>query len=138
MRRWEPILRWGLAVVFLYAGMVKAPPGAQFAVTLVPFTFLPSGWILPIAWGLPWVEIAAGLLILPRQTRLIGAGMMVALCAVFCVVLAWALTNGIIVACSCFGRDESPSAWKMLAAIGRDIVLIGVAGAVFVAARRKG
>ncbi len=35
------------------------------------------------------------------------------LCLLFIAVLGWALANGIIVSCACFGQDETPSAAKM-------------------------
>jgi len=125
------ILRLVLAAVFLYAGVVKTPASAQFALTLIPFTFLPPAALPWIALVLPWVEIAAGLLILIGPTKKAGAALIFLLCLMFCVLLAWALANGIIVSCSCFGRDETPSAWKMMLALGRDVLLAAAAAAVF-------
>lgn len=131
MTRLVLVLRVVLGAVFLYAGVVKTSASAQFALTLVPFTFLPPVWLPGIALILPGIEIAAGLAILIRPTRRIGAALIFLLCLVFCIVLAWALANGIIVSCSCFGRDETPSAWKMMLALGRDVLLALAAGVVF-------
>lgn len=131
MTRLVLVLRVVLAAVFLYAGVVKSSASAQFALTLVPFTFLPPAWLPGMALLLPGIEIAAGLAILIRPTRRIGAALIFLLCLVFCVVLTWALANGIIVSCSCFGRDESPSAWKMMLALGRDVLLAMAAAVVF-------
>jgi len=125
------ILRFVLAAVFLYAGIVKASASAQFAVTLAPFTILPESLIDPAATVLPWLEITAGLLILCNPTRKTGAVLIILLCLLFCAVIGWALSQDIIVACSCFGRDETPSAAKMKLTIARDIVMALAAAAVF-------
>ena len=124
------LLRIALAAVFFYAGAVKASASQEFAMALLPFTFVPTQWTMPLALALAWTEIlAAILLVLPRVFPL-GAALVGALCLLFIGVLSWALWNGIIVSCGCFGADDSPSAWKMLLAIGRDIVLLGAAAAI--------
>lgn len=129
------LLRIALAAVFFYAGAVKASASQEFAMALLPFTFVPPQWTMPLALALAWTEIlAAILLVLPRVFPL-GAALVGALCLLFIGVLSWALWNGIIVSCGCFGADDSPSAWKMLLAIGRDIVLLGAAAGVFVLPR---
>jgi uncharacterized membrane protein YphA (DoxX/SURF4 family) len=129
------LLRIALAAVFFYAGTVKAGASQEFAMALLPFTFVPPQWTMPLALALAWTEIvAAFLLLLPRIFPL-GAALIGALCLLFIAVLSWALWNGIIVSCGCFGADDSPSAWKMLLAIGRDIVLLGAAAAIVFLAR---
>jgi uncharacterized membrane protein YphA (DoxX/SURF4 family) len=129
------LLRISLAAVFFYAGAVKAGASQEFAMALLPFTFVPTQWTMPLALALAWTEIlAAILLVLPRVFPL-GAALVGALCLLFIGVLSWALWNGIIVSCGCFGADDSPSAWKMLLAIGRDIVLLGAAAGVLVLPR---
>ncbi|MEI6339150.1 MAG: MauE/DoxX family redox-associated membrane protein [Verrucomicrobiota bacterium] len=124
-------VRLVLAATFLYAGIVKASASAQFAVTLAPFTPLPETLLAPLATLLPWLEITAALLILTNPTKKIGASVIVLLCLIFCALIGWALSQGIIVACSCFGHDETPSAFKMKLAIARDIGLTIAALAVF-------
>jgi uncharacterized membrane protein YphA (DoxX/SURF4 family) len=129
------LLRIALAAVFFYAGAVKASASQEFAMALLPFTFVPTQWTMPLALALAWTEIlAAILLVLPRVFPL-GAALVGALCLLFIGVLSWALWNGIIVSCGCFGADDSPSAWKMLLAIGRDILLLGAAAGVLVLPR---
>ena len=133
MTRLVLVLRVVLGAVFLYAGVVKTSASAQFALTLVPFTFLPPVWLPGIALILPVVETLTGALLLAPWPglRRVGAIAALALCLIFVVTLAWALANGIIVACSCFGRDETPSAWKMMLALGRDVLLAMAAAVVF-------
>ena len=132
-------LRVILSAVFLYAGLVKALSSAEFAVALLPFTFVPETWIGPIALLLPIVEVAAALLVLLPWTRRYGAGLILLLCAAFIIALGWAMANDIIVDCSCFGKDEEPSRAKMITAIVRDVGLAATAVVVLVVpAKRRG
>jgi uncharacterized membrane protein YphA (DoxX/SURF4 family) len=120
-------LRVILGGIFLYSGLIKASSSAQFALALAPFTFLPEPWIRPISILLPLSEIVAGLLVLISPTKHIGAGVIFVMCVLFAIVLGWALANGIIVSCSCFGEDDQPSATKMALALARDLFLAGLA-----------
>lgn len=129
------LLRIALAAVFFYAGAVKASASQEFAMALLPFTFVPPQWTMPLALALAWTEILAALLLLLPRVFPLGAVLVGGLCLLFIGVLSWALWNGIIVSCGCFGADDSPSAWKMLLAIGRDIVLLGAAAGIFVLPR---
>jgi len=126
-----PALRFLLAGLFLYAGLVKASASAQFALALVPFTIIPATWLGPIALILPLVEILGGLFLLLPSTKRIGAAVILALCIGFVTILAWALTQGIIVSCSCFGRDDAPSAYKMALTMARDVLLAAAALAIY-------
>ena len=131
------LLRLVLAAVFFYAGAVKAGASQEFAMALLPFTFVPSNWTIPLALALAWMEILAAILLLIPCLFPLGAGLICSLCVLFIGVLSWALWNGIIVSCNCFGADDSPSAWKMLLAIGRDIVLLGASAGILVLRRME-
>lgn len=121
------LTRFALGGIFLYAGVIKAGASETFALTLVPFTVLPEGWVQPFAIGLAWTEMAAGLLILLPGVHRIGAGLILLLSLLFIGVLTWALGNGIIVNCGCFGGDVPPSAAVMRWVIVRDVALAGAA-----------
>jgi putative oxidoreductase len=131
-------LRVVLAAVFLYAGLIKALSSAEFAMALLPFTFVPENWIGPLARLLPISEVVAGLLVLPPWTSRFGAALILLLCAAFITALGWALANDIIVACSCFGNDEEPSRATMIAAIVRDVGLAAMAAVVLVVSTKRG
>ena len=124
------LLRLVLGTTFLYAGIVKASASQAFAIALLPFTFIDTTWTGPLALGLAWMEILAGVLVLTPKIHEAGAAMIAGLCAVFIAVLSWALWNGYIVSCGCFGEDTAPSVVKMLLAIGRDILLLAAAVAI--------
>ena len=130
-------LRLILGITFLYAGIIKASASQAFIVALLPFTFIDSMWTGPLAIGLAWMEILAGVLVLAPRIYEAGAAMIAGLCLVFIAVLSWALWNGYIVSCGCFGEDMAPSAAKMLLAIGRDILLFTGAVAIMVIPRLR-
>jgi uncharacterized membrane protein YphA (DoxX/SURF4 family) len=131
MRRWIGVLvRVVLGGIFLYAGLIKASDSQQFALALVPFTFLPVDATGFLAVFIAWSEVVAGVLILLPRIYLLGAAMIAALCVVFIGVLSWALWNGIVIPCPCFGGDAPPSASAMVGVIMRDVVLLLAAGAL--------
>lgn len=120
--------RFVLGALFLWAGIVKAGASEGFAVALAPFTILPAAWLAPFAISLAWTEIVAGALILLPRVHVAGALMIFLLSLAFIGVLTWALANGIIVSCGCFGGDSPPSASAMRLAIARDVVIAAAAG----------
>jgi uncharacterized membrane protein YphA (DoxX/SURF4 family) len=125
------LIRVVLGLTFLWAGLIKAGASQEFAIGLMPFTFVPDAWVDPLAWTLPWVEVAGGILILLPWTKKVGAGILLLLCVIFIIALTWALKEDIIIACSCFGKeDEVPSAFKMQMVIVRDVIMAAAASLV--------
>jgi len=131
-------IRAVLGAIFLYAGIIKAGASEQFAMALVPFTFFPAAWIGTFAVVLAWTEITAGVLILLPRVHAVGTTLIALLSILFIATLAWALFNGLIVDCACFGADETPSAFKMFAAIARDALLLLLAVATLLLPRAAG
>ncbi len=123
------ILLWAARVfvagLFLYAGGIKAGASEGFAITISQFSILPAPLITIAAILLPFAEIVGAILLLiPRTTRM-GAALLSALLVVFLTALTWALSQGLIVDCGCFG-DEPPSRDRMVATILRDVVLLAI------------
>jgi putative oxidoreductase len=116
-------IRLLLGAVFLYSGLIKASASAQFAVALLPFSFIPETWNRSLSFLLPVCEIAGGVLIVDPWTKKIGALIVLGLCPVFLTALSWAFASGIVVSCSCFGQEEPPSLTSMSFALLRDMVL---------------
>lgn len=137
MNKVIPGLRVVLGGLFLWAGLAKASASSQFALALVPFTFVPSAWLGVLGLLLPVVEIAAGILILMPRTQRLGALVILALSLIFIVALGWALNNNIIVSCACFGKDETPSAEKMMVAMARDVLIAAGAAVVLFRPRAR-
>lgn len=126
MKAAEWIIRLLLAGVFFYAGFVKMGTSERFAITVAQFTFLPPILIGAVAATLGWIETAVAALLLIPRTKKIGAAIAAVLLLGFIVALGWALQQGIIVDCGCFGEDPLPSRGKMIFALGRDAVLLAL------------
>jgi uncharacterized membrane protein YphA (DoxX/SURF4 family) len=118
-----------LAVIFLWAGAVKILDPDSFAIILEAFNLLPNAWIMPVAVGLPVLEILAaiGLLIDVRGSLAAVTGLLV----LFLVILGYGIWLGLDIDCGCFGPgDPEGEAYKGLRpALYRDIVMM--AGVVY-------
>ena len=97
--------RWYLGFVFLLACQHKiAHPGA-FAVDVATYGILPLSLVNLTAITLPWVELAAGIMLIvglrARAAALMVFGMMV----MFTTALAIALAQGLDMSCGCFASQ---------------------------------
>ncbi len=114
-----------VAALLLTAGLIKAGASEGFAITIAGFSILPPGAVTAFAIGLPWVEIVAGIfLLIPRTVRL-GAALASGLFAAFILAIAWALSQGLIVDCGCFG-ESPPSRERMVNTLLRDVALLAI------------
>jgi len=124
------VLRWALAGVFLYAGIIKLLSPGNFSDSIASFALLPNGWISWVALGLPPFEILAGIAIVSgvqRRAALLG---LTGLTAVFLLALGSAVARGIPVDCGCFGSG-APSVFDAWIAFGRDILIFALAGGLY-------
>ncbi len=109
MKRWLLIAaRLVLAGIFLYAGIAKLrDPWPQFAVAIDGFKMVPDNLLEPMARGLPWIEVAAGLGLLVNVLAP-WAGIATTLMLVsFNIAGAWAYAKGLQVDCGCFGSGSA-------------------------------
>jgi hypothetical protein len=129
------LTRWGLAAVFFGAGAAKLADPAAFAALIDAYGLVPDPLLLPLAVGLPLVEVVAaiGLLADIRGSLAVIAGLM----AVFVAILAYGIRMGLEVDCGCFGPDdiESRAYHGLQAALNRDLVM--TAGIAFLYAWRR-
>jgi uncharacterized membrane protein YphA (DoxX/SURF4 family) len=119
------IARLVLAGLFLYAGVIKAGASEAFATTIAGFSVLPPGGVQLFAYLLPWIEMAAAILILIPRTSRLGADLISCLLATFILAILWALSQGLVVDCGCFG-EGTPTVEKMLETLLRDILLLAL------------
>jgi thiol-disulfide isomerase/thioredoxin/uncharacterized membrane protein YphA (DoxX/SURF4 family) len=131
--RLDLVARAAAGAVFLYAGIAKS---LNFEATLLAvhgYRIVPAFLERPIAYGLPWLEIALGaLLLLGLSTRFAGLGAAL-LAAVFLVAMSQALLRGLAIGCGCFGSATGQLSW--LDPI-RDMPLL--AAGLYLAIRRNG
>jgi putative oxidoreductase len=128
--------RWYLGVLFIGACLHKIADPHSFAVDIATYDILPLVVINLAAITLPWIELAAGAMLLTgwrvRAASLLIAGMM----AIFLAALTVALARGLDMSCGCFasqGAEEDPISYLTIL---RDLWWLGLA--LFVLAFDRG
>lgn len=117
--------------VLLVAGALKVrdPLGSVLAVRA--YEVLPGPLETLVGRGLPWLEIALGLLLILGLGTRAMAWASAGLLAVFVVGIAQAWARGLSIDCGCFGGggavDPAGKAWRYISEILRDTALIGLA-----------
>jgi uncharacterized membrane protein YphA (DoxX/SURF4 family) len=121
-----------LAAIFLLACWHKILEPAAFALDIATYQILPLGLVNPLAIVLPWVELAAGLMLLlgfrTRAAALLMAGMLV----MFTAAISMAVAKGLDMSCGCFasqGSAEDPISWHTIL---RDLSWLLLAVYVFI------
>lgn len=133
--RFVSLLRIGLSsilgLVFLYAGLLKVADPLKFADAIYAFQLLPRPCLIPLALGLPMIEILSGILLITGWQRRIGALAILCLSIVFAIAIASALARGLVINCSCFGEAGVPTRFKLWYALSRDLVLMIAASSIY-------
>lgn len=120
------LARWGLGLVFVYAGAIKLADPAAFAAVVGAYGLLPQGLVAPVAVLLPAAEVLAGLgLVLDKRGSLAAIA---AMTVMFIMVLAYGISLGLDVDCGCYGPgDPEGQAFHGLRdALVRDVAMLGV------------
>jgi uncharacterized membrane protein YphA (DoxX/SURF4 family) len=103
--------RWYLAVLFLGACIHKIADPRAFALDVATYDMLPLVLVNVVAIVLPWVELAAGAMLLAGTRTRAAALLVTAMMLVFLVALLSALSRGLDMSCGCFasqGAEENP------------------------------
>lgn len=149
-------LQFLLGAVFAYAGASKIGEPLRFADSIASFQILPMLFINPLALTLPPLEILTGLMLLATVrreacgVRRVSALSAMVMSAVFTLALGSALARGIQVDCGCFTLSPpsprwlipqqgdltamgagKPSILKTWLALGRDLLFLAVAAAIY-------
>ena len=98
------IIRWVLGAIFIYAGGTKLLEPEIFAVLIDAYGIVPEGLIMPVAIGLPLLEVTAGIGLLfdIRGSLALITGLLL----LFMVVLGYGIWMGLDVDCGCFGPTD--------------------------------
>ena len=120
--------RWYLGALFIGASLHKIAHPAAFALDIATYAILPLAAVNLAAITLPWVEVAAGGMLLAGW-RVRPAALLVALMMlVFIAALVVALARGLDMSCGCFASqgaaDEDPISRLTVA---RDLVWLALA-----------
>lgn len=103
--------RWYLGVLFVGACLHKIADPRAFALDVATYDVLPLALVNVVAIVLPWVELAAGGMLLAGTRTRAAALLVTAMMLVFLVALLSALSRGLDMSCGCFasqGAEEHP------------------------------
>ena len=121
------LVRWGLALMFLVAGVLKLTDQAVFAATIEAFGLAPRGLTPLAALALPLVEIGAGLALI-RDWR--GSlGIITGLNLFFIGILSYGLYQGLDIDCGCYGPGdpEGEAFHSLRTSLYRDLAFMAAA-----------
>jgi uncharacterized membrane protein YphA (DoxX/SURF4 family) len=129
------LCRWTLGCIFIYAGGTKLLEPEIFAVLIEAYGIVPEELLMPVAIGLPFLEVIAGfgLLFDIRGSLALITGLLV----LFMVVLGYGIWMGLDVDCGCFGPEdpEAEAFHGLRLSLFRDLVMM--AGVVFIYGWRR-
>ncbi len=129
------LVRWSLALIFFYAGLIKLLNPSAFAIIIDSYGLIPAFWAMPVAILLPAMEIvaAAGLVFDIRGSLSALGGLLV----LFMAILGYGIWMGLDVDCGCFGPEdpESTAYAGIRPALYRDMAMM--AGVLYLYAWRR-
>jgi uncharacterized membrane protein YphA (DoxX/SURF4 family) len=123
------VARLVLGGVMLVAGALKVAAPETAAQVVRAYELVPSALVAPVGWGLPFLEIAIGLLLIVgfgARAAAVAAGVFM---VVFVVAVSSAWARGLAIDCGCFGGggQVAPGQTKYLQEILRDLGLLVLA-----------
>ncbi|MFF0340855.1 MauE/DoxX family redox-associated membrane protein [Kribbella sp. NPDC004875] len=119
-----------LGGVMLVAGALKVTDPETAAQAVRAYELLPSALVQPVGWGLPFLEIAIGLLLIVGFGVRASAAAAGVFLVVFIAAVSSAWARGLSIDCGCFGGGGAvaPGQTKYLQEILRDLGLLVLAG----------
>jgi len=118
------ILRFSLAAMFIYGGVIKLFDPKDFARTISSYDLVPEMLLPFVAVGLPLLETVAGIALLfdIRGSLAVISGLL----GLFVFVLGYGILNDLNVDCGCFGAEELAQQDSLRQAFYRDMFLVGI------------
>lgn len=100
------VLRWLLAIIFLWATLSKLANPQDFFSHLVAYQLpLPAGLLRLTAVVLPWLELFCGLALLSGLWLRAALTWTVLLCGIFVLATGQAWGRGLEISCGCLNLD---------------------------------
>jgi uncharacterized membrane protein YphA (DoxX/SURF4 family) len=116
------IIRTVVGFVFIYAGITKLSDIRAFADVISLYDLVPEKMLLPVAFGLPALEIVAGLgLILNIKGSRTAIVIMLVL---FIGVLWYGILRDLDIDCGCFSPEEISEHNSLRQAFYRDLAML--------------
>jgi uncharacterized membrane protein YphA (DoxX/SURF4 family) len=121
----DRVIRWGLGLIFVYAGGSKLLAPKVFARVISGYNLVPEPLLPVIAIGLPILEIlgAVGLILGIRWSLSLIFGLLI----LFTLVLWHGILKDLHIDCGCFSPEELHAQAGLWEAFYRDLVMMGAA-----------
>jgi uncharacterized membrane protein YphA (DoxX/SURF4 family) len=118
-----------LGGVFLVAGWLKVIDPQSSVAAVRAYRLLPDSVATPVGWGLPFAEIALGILLLAGIATRVAAAVAAVLLVVFMAAVVSAAVRGLSIDCGCFGGggEVAPGQTAYGIEIVRDLGLLVLA-----------
>lgn len=118
-------LKWGLALLFIFAGAIKLKDPRAFAQAISQYGLVPDGLVPVLALGLPGVEVLAGTGLLINARGSLAAILVMLL--MFIGVLGYAIAADLNIDCGCFTAAELAARGSVKAAFLQDLCFLAAA-----------
>jgi len=124
----EWVLRLGLGGFFIWSGVVKLQdlPAFLEAVGNYQMEFLKEPYDAVVAYGLPWIEIFAGLAVVSGFGKSGGLVIIMGMLASFCWALSEAWEKGLNINCGCFSKSSEPVNYPVKLAENSGLFLVAL------------
>jgi uncharacterized membrane protein YphA (DoxX/SURF4 family) len=119
----ERLVRWAIAAIFIYSGLIKLMDPSSFAVVISGFGLVPKPFLFPAALFMSSLELIAGIGLMFAVRG--SLSVITAMLLMFIAVLVYGIHLGLDIDCGCFGPEDPEQAYKGLkAALVRDAVMM--------------
>jgi uncharacterized membrane protein YphA (DoxX/SURF4 family) len=121
-------VRVALAAVFAIASLAKIGSVEAMVRAVRAYQILPESAVRPVAYALPYLELAVALLLLLGIGTRLVAGIAGTMLVLFIAAVSSAGLRGLRIDCGCFGGGGAVVHTHYLREIGRDLIfLLGAA-----------
>jgi uncharacterized membrane protein YphA (DoxX/SURF4 family) len=107
IQRWLPwmglLARLVVGGVWIAAGLIKLPDPAESVRAVRAYRLLPEATVHAVGYGLPFLEIIVGLLLVLGLGTRIAAGLSSLVFVLFIIGISSAWARGLQIDCGCFG-----------------------------------
>lgn len=123
------LLRFALGGLFIYSGAVKLADVEGFAAMVSQYQLVPDRLLAPVAYGLPAIELVAGLGLLFELPGALSA--ITGMLFMFITILWYGILKDLDIDCGCFSTEELKGHDSLRQALYRDFVMVAVCGYLY-------
>jgi hypothetical protein len=127
------VLDFGVAAVFIFAGVLKVIDPVGFANDIDNYKIVPWTLAVGLAFYLPWLEIFCALALVFRRWYRGALSILIGLTSVFIVATVAAKLRGLDITCGCFGHASQN--WSFPAHMATDFAILAAVIALLIAHR---